>query len=55
MERILPFQKNNDDAQAWEELKTLVNFRIEAAEAGAISTKTMREIAEDKLKQLGAT
>jgi len=54
MEKIFPSQENNNDAEAWGELKSLLNSRIEAAEAGAISKKTMRQIAEDKLKQLGA-
>ncbi len=54
MEKIFPSQENSDEAEAWGELKTLLTTRIEAAESGAISQKTMRQIAEDKLKKLGA-
>lgn len=54
MEKIFPSPENSDEAEAWGELKLLLTSRIEAAEAGAISKKTMRQIAEDKLKELGA-
>ena len=53
MEKIFPSQENSDDAEAWGELKTLLNSRIKATESGTISQKTMRKIAEDKLKELG--
>jgi uncharacterized protein (DUF1778 family) len=55
MEKIFPNQKNSDEEEeAWRELKSLLNTRIKAAESGAISQKTMRQIAEDKLKEIGA-
>lgn len=54
MEKIFPSQENSDEAEAWGELKSLLNSRIEAAESGAISKKTMQQTAKDKLKKLGA-
>jgi len=54
MEKIFSSQGNGDEEAAWGELKLLLNSRIEAAESGAISKKKMRQIAEDKLKNLGA-
>ncbi len=55
MEKIFPSpQANSDEEKAWGELKTMLTSRIEAAESGAVSTKTMRQIAEDRLKKIGA-
>jgi len=55
MERIFPSQTNSDEEEAWGELKTMLNSRIAAADSGSISNKTMRQIAEDRLKKIGAT
>ncbi len=54
MEKIFPSQANSDEEKAWGELKTMLTSRIEAAESGAVSKKTMRQIAEDRLKKIGA-
>ena len=54
MEKILPSPKNNAEEEAWAELKSLLNARIETAESGGVSQKTMPQIAADKLKKLGA-
>ena len=51
MEKIFPAETDSEK-EAWGELKSLLKSRIETAEAGAISKKTMRQIAEDKLKEL---
>ncbi len=55
MEKIFPPHNNNsDEEEAWGELKSLLTTRIEAAESGSISQKTMQQIAKDKLTKLGA-
>jgi len=54
MEKIFPIQADNDEDTAWEELKTFLKSRIEDAETGFVSEKTMRQVAKDKLKSLGA-
>lgn len=54
MGKIFPAQKDSDEAEAWGELKSLLTSRIEAAESGAVSEKTMRQIAEDTLKEIAA-
>ncbi len=54
MEKIFPSTVNSDEAETWRELKLLLNSRIEAAESGAISQKTMMQVAKDKLNKLGA-
>ena len=44
----------NDEKAAWDELEDLLLKRIQTAETGALSKKTMREIAESKAKDLEA-
>ena len=53
MERIFPLQDNSEEDKAWEELKSVLSSRIKNAEEG-VSNKTMKEIAEDKLRSMGA-
>lgn len=55
MEKIFSTQANSDEEEVWEELKSMLRSRIDAAESGAISKKTMQQIAEDRLKKIGAT
>ena len=55
MEKIFPSQVDNEEEEALDALKTMLASRIEAAEAGAVSKKTMRQIAEDRLNKIGAT
>ena len=54
MEKILPSPKDNAEEEAWSELKSLLSARIESAESGNMSQKTMQQIAADTLKKLGA-
>ena len=44
---------SDDDAAAMKELSTLLFSRIKEAENGGISSKTMRQVAEEKAKELG--
>lgn len=54
MDKIFPPTGSSDEEDAWEELKSILSSRIEKAESGAVSNKTMRQIAEDRLKKIGA-
>jgi hypothetical protein len=47
IERMFPSRV--DSEQAWEQLKTLLQARIEAALAGEVSSKTVDEIIEEEL------
>ncbi|WP_075342520.1 hypothetical protein [Tenacibaculum agarivorans] len=44
--------KSNDEDAAWSELQTLLNNRIQSAEAGNLSEKSMLDIAKSKTKNL---
>ena len=50
MERLLPDE--SDEEQSWQELKHLLSSRIKAAEDGAISTKSISQVADEKLNRL---
>jgi Antitoxin ParD len=54
LEKLFTDSNTEDEKEAWEELRELLTSRIDAAETGGRSEKTMRQIAEDKLKDLGA-
>jgi ubiquinone biosynthesis protein COQ9 len=47
LERLFPGDTDAD--QAWQELKTLLQTRINAAQAGKVSTKSVDEILEEEL------
>lgn len=53
LEKLLPEDSSEDEQAAWKELEELLLERIKAAEAGDISDKTMRQVAEEKLKEMG--
>lgn len=46
LERIF----NHDEQDAWNELKSILLSRIEAAESGEISDKSFKQITEETLK-----
>ncbi|NJK62452.1 MAG: antitoxin [Synechococcaceae cyanobacterium SM2_3_1] len=46
LERLLPGEEN-DEQQAWQQLKALLGERIAAAERGAVSKRTITQIYED--------
>lgn len=45
---------DNDEQAAWDELMGLLSQRIKAAKDGNLSDKSLREMAEEKLKDMGA-
>jgi hypothetical protein len=47
LEKLFP--PATEEEQAWAELKTLVERRIEESAAGAVSSKTFDEIVEEEL------
>lgn len=51
LERLFP--NNTDTDQAWQELKTLLNARIEAGLSGKVSNKSVSQILEDELAKGG--
>lgn len=51
LDRVLT--SNNDENEAWEQLMQMLDKRIEEAESGAISTRTIEDIANDVLKRHG--
>lgn len=52
LERLFSDGKPDEEQQAWEELKSLLQERIAAAEQGKVSSKTFRQIAEETLLAL---
>lgn len=52
LEKIFTESNTQDEKEAWEELKELLVSRIDAAEAGGVTNKTMHQVAKDKLKEL---
>lgn len=48
LERLLP---REDDADAWQELKTLLTSRVEEGLSGKISTKSVDDIVEEELSR----
>lgn len=49
LERLFP--NNTDTDLAWQELKTLLNARIEAGLSGKVSNKSVSQILEDELAE----
>ena len=47
IDRLLPCKVDSD--QAWEQLKTLLQARIDSALAGNMSTRSMDDILEEEL------
>lgn len=52
LERILP-QTPAGEAEAWDELKQLLNERLRQVREHGISTKSVTDLTEDTLKGLG--
>ena len=50
IERLFPDAANQDD-EAWEEFKTLIQGRVASGLAGNVSARTIREIADQALQQ----
>ena len=48
IERLLPDDADSD--QAWQELKSLLDTRINEAIAGKVSTKSIRNILDEELR-----
>lgn len=51
LERLFPGDTDAD--QAWRELKVLLEGRIDEALAGKVSTKSIGEIVDEELSQVG--
>ncbi|MBB5575710.1 MULTISPECIES: antitoxin [Rhizobium] len=49
LERLFP--GDTDGERAWEELKTLMNTRINEGLAGKLSTKTVSEILDEEIAE----
>ncbi len=49
LERLFP--GDIDGERAWEELKTLMNTRVNEGLAGKLSTKTVGEILDDEIAE----
>ncbi len=49
VERLFPAE--GDEDQAWEELKELLTQRLEAVNAGKISSRSILDIANDGLRR----
>lgn len=49
MERIFPEQGNENEEKKWEKLKSFLLNRIEAAESSNSTSKSMTQIAEEKM------
>lgn len=52
LEKLFSDGSPDEEQQAWEELKALLQERIAAAERGKVSSKTFRQIAEETLLAL---
>ena len=56
IERLFPeVAEQGDDAQDWEQFKALIRKRVEAGLAGDISTRTIRQIADEALQRSAAS
>jgi DNA-binding transcriptional regulator YhcF (GntR family) len=53
LERILPVNPEDDEQAAWEELKALLESRIENMKKHGVSQKTVSQITEETLQRLG--
>ena len=53
LERILPPTEGGDEQAAWDELKSLLESRIESAKKHGASTASIADITEQKLRELG--
>ncbi|NSZ66625.1 antitoxin (plasmid) [Agrobacterium tumefaciens] len=49
LERLFP--GDTDAERAWEELKTLMNMRVNDGLAGRLSTKTVGEILDEEISE----
>lgn len=49
LERLFP--GDEDAERAWEELKTLINTRVNEGLAGRLSTKTVDEILDEEIAE----
>lgn len=49
LERLFP--GDEDAERAWEELKTLINTRVNEGLAGRLSTKTVGEILDEEIAE----
>ncbi|TZG32927.1 antitoxin [Agrobacterium sp. B1(2019)] len=49
LERLFP--GDTDSERAWEELKTLMNMRVDEGLAGRLSTKTVGEILDEEISE----
>ncbi|WP_416067557.1 antitoxin [Rhizobium sp. ZK1] len=49
LERLFP--GDTDGERAWEELKTLMNTRVNEGLAGKVSTKTVGEILDEEIAE----
>lgn len=49
LERLFP--GDEDAERAWEELKTLINTRVNEGFAGRLSTKTVGEILDEEIPE----
>lgn len=49
LERLFP--GDTDAERAWEELKTLMNMRVNEGLAGRLSTKTVGEILDEEISE----
>lgn len=49
LERLFP--GDTDGERAWEELKTLMNTRVNEGRAGKLSTKTVGEILDEEIAE----
>jgi Antitoxin ParD len=52
LERLFP--GDTDGERAWEELKTLMNTRVNEGLAGRLSTKTVGEILDEEIAEARA-
>lgn len=55
LERILPNSDIEQQEPAWNELKAVLEDRIDQAKQNGTSTKSVAEIAEETLQKLGKT
>ncbi|ETX07735.1 antitoxin [Candidatus Entotheonella palauensis] len=53
MEKLLSPPMTDDEQQAWDELKAVITERVNAANKGAVSSKTFEEVTEETLRSLG--
>lgn len=53
LERILPTSGDGDQEAAWAELKALLDKRIKNASSYGVSSKSIRDITESTLRDLG--